>query len=96
MKPKLLFKKQYLFCFFLNRIKLLIAFAFLMFLQTGFAQGVTISPWKMNRGGGVISYNLASGIHGDPIAYSQMNIPAISDPNWVCSSSKFKWRNKFY
>jgi len=84
MKTKLLFKekKHKPFFAFLNQTKLLIAFAFCMFLQTTFAQ-VTISPWKMNKGRDVLSYSLPN--HGNPAAYSQMNIPAPSDPNWTAA-----------
>ncbi|MCF6212532.1 MAG: hypothetical protein L3J45_00750 [Flavobacteriaceae bacterium] len=84
MKVKLPFKEnapRYLYDF-LNQTKFFIAFAFCMFLQTSFAQ-VTISPWKMNRGAGVISYSLPN--HGNPAAYSQMNIPAPSDVNWTAA-----------
>ena len=50
--------------------------------QTATTQ-VTISPWKMNNGGGAISFNV--GFHGNPAAYSQANIPNASDPNWVAA-----------
>jgi len=82
MKSKLLLKENaYTFWLaFLSPKKLLIAFTFFMFLQTTFAQ-VTITPWKMNKGGGAINYSLNS--HGEPTAYSQMNIPNISDANWT-------------
>tara|TARA_R110001592_G_scaffold178278_3_gene419000 strand:+ start:774 stop:3533 length:2760 start_codon:yes stop_codon:yes gene_type:complete len=54
-----------------------------MLIQSGFSQGVTISPWKMNKGGGAISFSLNN--HGNPAAYTQANIPGASDPNWVAA-----------
>ena len=54
--------------------------SFLMMSQLAFSQ-VTITPWKMNKGGGIIPYTLS--YHGQPTAYSQANIPASNNPNWV-------------
>jgi hypothetical protein len=42
---------------------------------------VTISPWKMNKGGGIIYYNV--GFHGNPTAYSKANIPSSSASGWT-------------
>jgi concanavalin A-like lectin/glucanase superfamily protein/surface protein with Ig-like domain/type IX secretion system substrate protein len=66
----------------LNQKNFLIAFVFMAFLQTAFSQ-VTITPWKMNKGGGAINYSLPN--HGNPLAYSQMHIPSIADPNWTAA-----------
>ncbi|MCF6212530.1 MAG: hypothetical protein L3J45_00740, partial [Flavobacteriaceae bacterium] len=80
MKSKLLFKKRTHTFFSLKKGS--IAFVFFMFLQMANAQ-VTISPWRMNKGGGVINFHLPN--HGDPIAYGQMNIPVPTDINWTAA-----------
>lgn len=46
---------------------------------------ITVTPWRMNRGGGAINYYIGSGSLGNPAAYSQMNIPATSDANWTAA-----------
>ncbi len=68
---------------YLNQIKLPLTFMLIMLVQSGFSQGITISPWKMNKGGGAISFSLNN--HGNPAAYTQANIPGASDPNWVAA-----------
>jgi len=56
MKSKLLLKtdKQPSIFNLKKRMNFAILIAFFMLLQTGFAQ-VTISPWQMNKGGGIIN-----------------------------------------
>ncbi|MFN0728958.1 immunoglobulin-like domain-containing protein [Polaribacter gochangensis] len=71
------------FLSYLNQIKLPLTFMLIMLVQSGFSQGITISPWKMNKGGGAISFSLNN--HGNPAAYTQANIPGASDPNWVAA-----------
>ncbi|NVK53753.1 MAG: T9SS type A sorting domain-containing protein [Flavobacteriaceae bacterium] len=53
---------------------------FLFFSSTLLAQ-VTISPWRMNKGGGIIYYSISH--HGDPIAYSKANIPDTNASGWT-------------
>ena len=56
---------------------------FLFFaLFSNIALSQTISPWKMNRGAGVINATNTLPSHGDPAAYTQMDIPGASDANW--------------
>ncbi|KGL63146.1 immunoglobulin-like domain-containing protein [Polaribacter sp. Hel1_85] len=61
-------------------VKYFLTLFFLSFIYTMSSQ-VTISPWKMNNGNGIIPFNVS--YNGEPTAYSQMNIPAPADNNWV-------------
>jgi len=65
-----------------NRTFLGIIFLMLLTLAESVSAQITVTPWRMNRGGGAISYYIGSGSLGNPAAYSQMGIPATSDPNW--------------
>jgi len=56
-------------------------FLFFAFFSNIVLSQVTISPWKINKGAGIIAHT--NSYNGDPAAYSKMNIPAASDPNWT-------------
>lgn len=77
MITKLRSKKIKLLCYTKN-VCLLIA---LLFSTGSLLSQVTISPWKMNYGGGIINYTVSH--HGDPSAYSKANIPASSHGGWT-------------
>ena len=42
---------------------------------------VSITPWRMNKGGGIIYYSI--GYHGNPIAYNKANIPNTNASGWT-------------
>ena len=68
--------------YFSSQKKIYLTLFLLMCTTFMFAQ-VTISPWKMNRGAGAIEFRLTN--HGNPAAYTKMNIPDAANNNWTAA-----------
>jgi len=67
---------------FNKTFKISLSVLFLVTLSFQSFGQLSITPWRMNYGGGVISFNIGGGSLGNPAAYSVMNIPAENNSGW--------------
>ena len=81
MKKLLFFKKRRLSKSYIFKFQRLVFLLLLFFLTFTVSSQVTISPWRMHHGGGVINVSNI-GFHGNPSAYQHSNIPSNGDSSW--------------
>lgn len=64
-----------------SQLKSLICILAFMLFSNLLSSQVSITPWRMNKGGGIIYYSI--GYHGNPIAYNKANIPNTNASGWT-------------